>query len=119
MAKKKVKVTTGTKNNPSSGKAVGSKKVKVNTSSTKVKPTRSRIKSGKKTVQALTFDKENYKWMGIGLGLIFLGMLLMMGGGMSSPDVWDESVIYSFRRITLAPIVIIGGLGVVAYGIFK
>lgn len=50
---------------------------------------------------------------------MILGMLLMAGGAMPSPDVWDESLIYAFRRITLAPIVILGGLGVITYAIFK
>lgn len=37
---------------------------------------------------------------GIGLALIVLGFVLMSGGRMTDPNVWDESVIYSFRRIT-------------------
>jgi hypothetical protein len=57
--------------------------------------------------------------MGIGCALIGLGLLLMLGGGMSDPNVWDESVIYSPRRITLAPIVILAGLGMQVYAIFK
>ena len=47
-----------------------------------------------------------------GIGLIMLGLLLMSGGGMPSPDVWDESIIYSARRTIIAPMVII--LGIVA-----
>jgi hypothetical protein len=54
----------------------------------------------------------------IGVGLIFLGLGLMSGGHMPSPDVWDESLIYSHRRITLAPIVILAGLAVNVYAIF-
>jgi hypothetical protein len=42
----------------------------------------------------------------------------MSGGSMPSPDVWDESLIYSFRRITLAPIVLIAGLIVSGMAIF-
>ncbi|MBK8504881.1 MAG: DUF3098 domain-containing protein [Saprospiraceae bacterium] len=57
--------------------------------------------------------------MGAGAGLIFLGMLLMLGGSMPSPDVWDDSIIYSFRRTVLAPIVILAGLVVEIYAIFK
>lgn len=67
----------------------------------------------------MTFGKESLRWMAGGFGLVVLGMLLMMGGEMPSPDVWDESIIYSFRRITLAPIVILSGLGVVTYAILK
>ena len=55
----------------------------------------------------------------IGLAVIAVGMVLMSGGAMPSPDVWDESLIYSHRRITLAPIVILIGLGIEVYAIFK
>ena len=41
-----------------------------------------------------------------------------MSGGHNAPDEWNEDVIYSFRRITLAPIVIISGLCLVIYAIF-
>ena len=67
----------------------------------------------------LIFGKATFIWVGIGVALMALGMLLMAGGGMPSPDVWDEGLIYSFRRITLAPIVIIAGLGVITYAILK
>jgi hypothetical protein len=51
--------------------------------------------------------------------VIALGLILMLGGSMKDPNTWDESVIYSWRRITLAPIVILAGLTVVGYAIFK
>jgi|JI8StandDraft_2_1071088.scaffolds.fasta_scaffold65880_2 sulfite exporter TauE/SafE len=68
--------------------------------------------------QSLLFGKKNYMFILIGVGLIFLGLGLMSGGHMPSPDVWDESLIYSHRRITLAPIVILAGLAVNVYAIF-
>ena len=43
----------------------------------------------------LTFGKRNYYFILGGLALIFLGLILMSGGHMPSPDVWDESLIYS------------------------
>jgi len=67
----------------------------------------------------MLFNRENFKWIFIGIGFIVLGMFLMMGGSMPSPDVWDESLIYSHRRITLAPIMILIGLGIQVYAIFK
>lgn len=67
----------------------------------------------------LLFGKENYLWMAIGAGLIAVGLALMAGGHMPSPDVWEPERIYSFRRITLAPIVILAGLIVEIYAIFK
>lgn len=67
----------------------------------------------------LIFGKQTYLWMGIGVVLITFGMILMSGGHMPSPDVWDENIIYSFRRTVLAPIVILAGLIVEIYAIFK
>ena len=67
----------------------------------------------------LLFSKQNYMYIGIGCGLIGLGLILMLGGGMKDPNVWDESVIYSARRTVLAPIVILAGLGMQVYAIFK
>ena len=67
----------------------------------------------------LLFTKENYMYIGIGCGLIALGLILMLGGRMEDPNVWDESVIYSARRTVLAPIVILAGLGMQIYAIFK
>lgn len=66
----------------------------------------------------MLFGKRNFLFIGIGLGLILLGCLLMLGGGMPDPDTWDPDRIYSFRRITLAPIVILAGLAVEVYAIF-
>ena len=67
----------------------------------------------------LIFGKQSFIWIGIGVALMVVGMLLMAGGAMPSPDVWDADLIYSFRRITLAPIVILTGLGVITYAILK
>lgn len=94
------------------------KKVVATAGATKVKPTVSR-KKVKTADRAMTFNQENFKWMLIGVAVILLGMLLMSGGSMPSPDVWDDGTIYSFRRITLAPIVILIGLGIEVYAIFK
>lgn len=74
-----------------------------------------------RSVQAfpLLFSKQNYLWIGIGCALIAIGLMLMLGGDMKDPNVWDESVIYSARRTVLAPIVILAGLGMQIYAIFK
>ena len=65
------------------------------------------------------FSKENYKWMLIGLVIMTIGFFLMAGGKSSNPDVFNDSQIYSFRRITLAPILIVGGLVVEIFAIIK
>jgi len=65
------------------------------------------------------FNKENYMWMFIGLGLILLGFFLMSGGKSPDPHKFNYEEIYSFRRITLAPITILLGFVVEVYAIMK
>lgn len=65
------------------------------------------------------FHKENYIWMAIGIVIVIIGMLLMAGGKSSDPKVFDENEVYSFRRITLAPILIVDGLLLEVFAIFK
>lgn len=65
------------------------------------------------------FDKGNYYIMFAGLALILLGFLLMAGGKSSDPHVFNEAEIYSFRRITLAPILIIAGFVVEVVAIMR
>ena len=65
------------------------------------------------------FSKENYYFIGGGFLLIVLGMFLMNGGHMPDDATWDPDIIYSFRRITLAPIVILIGLALPLIGIFR
>ena len=67
----------------------------------------------------LLFTKDNYKWMLIGLIVIAIGMLLMVGGKSPDPNVFNKEEIYGFRRITLAPILIIAGLVIEIYAIMK
>jgi len=67
----------------------------------------------------LTFSKQNFKWMAIGISLIVVGMLLMLGGFNENPNIWDESQIYGFQRTVLAPAVILSGLAVNIYALFK
>jgi hypothetical protein len=67
----------------------------------------------------LEFGRQNYILMGIGLALIALGMLLMTGGAMPDPETWDPDIIYSTRRTLIAPIVILAGLVVEIFAIFK
>ncbi len=82
----------------------------------KVRETRA---TPERSTRPLVFGRDTYRWLGGGFLLIVLGFLLMMGGRGDDPTVFDESVIYSFRKITLAPIIILAGLGVTTYAIFK
>lgn len=67
----------------------------------------------------ILFTKENYKWMVIGLIVMAIGFFLMAGGKSPDPNVFNDSEIYSFRRITLAPILIVGGLVIEIFAIIK
>jgi uncharacterized membrane protein len=68
--------------------------------------------------QSLSFGKENYLYIGIGFLLCVIGYLLMVGGGSDDPNIYNPEV-FSFRRITLSPVIIIAGFIVVIYGIMK
>ncbi|MEP7266238.1 MAG: DUF3098 domain-containing protein [Saprospiraceae bacterium] len=71
------------------------------------------------TPAELTFNKDNIKWLLISVGVVVLGYVLMTGGKMPNHDTWDESIIYSFRRTVISPIVILGGLCLSIYAIFR
>ena len=78
----------------------------------------------KKTARAaapreMTFGPDTFKWMGIGFGLVLLGLILMSGSRGENYNEFDISDIYSPVKITLAPAVILAGLGVVVYAILK
>jgi len=62
--------------------------------------------------------KENYKLLAIGFGIIILGFILMIGGKAESPEVFNEEI-FSFRRITLAPIIVLAGFIFEIYAIMK
>ncbi len=66
----------------------------------------------------ILYSKENFILIGIGFLLCVIGYLLMAGGASDDPAVYNPEV-FSFRRITLAPIVIMLGFCVVIYGIMK
>lgn len=61
---------------------------------------------------------KNYILLGIGLFVIILGMVLMCGGGSENPDEFNYAM-FSWRRITLAPILIVGGFAFEIYAIMK
>ncbi len=92
---------------------------KETTPTTRTTATRTRSTAAATPKAELVFGRQTYIWMGIGAGLIALGLLLMAGGKMPSPDVWEPERIYSFRRTVLAPIVILAGLALEIYAIFK
>lgn len=64
----------------------------------------------------LAFGKRNYKFMIIGILFIALGFILMSGGGSDDPNVFNEEI-YSFRRIRIAPLIVIIGFAIEIYAI--
>jgi len=72
-------------------------------------------KKEQKTNQFL-FGKKNYKFMLIGIGVIALGFILMSGGGSDDPNIFNPEI-YNFRRIRLAPTLVLIGLGIEIYAI--
>ncbi len=62
------------------------------------------------------FQKKNYLFMFIGIAFIVLGFILMSGGGSDDPNVFNPEI-YSFRRIRLAPTLVLIGLGIEVYAI--
>ena len=73
----------------------------------------------KEKVSPTIFTKENYTWMMIGIAVMAIGMLLMSGGKNTDPNVFDKTKVYSTTRITIAPLLIIAGLAIEIYAIFK
>lgn len=61
---------------------------------------------------------KNYILLAIGLFIIILGMVLMCGGGSDNPEVFNYDM-FSWRRITLAPILIVGGFAFEIYALMK
>lgn len=62
------------------------------------------------------FKKKNFLVMLLGLGVIAVGFMLMSGGGSDNPDVFSEDI-FSFRRISLAPALVLIGFGIEVYAI--
>jgi hypothetical protein len=66
-------------------------------------------KNTPKTQIGFALPKENYKYLLIGFIIIIIGFALMIGGRSDDPSIFNGEQIFSFRRITLAPIVVLLG----------
>ncbi len=106
MAKPKKKVVVTTKSKKENIKPTVSKKKKFTFGTTN-------------SDGELLFTKQSYTWMIAGIVVVALGMLLMIGGKMPDENTWDPNIIYSTRTTLIAPIVILVGLIIEIYAIFK
>lgn len=86
------------------------KKVKKN------EPVKSNEPDYVKPVFRFVFKKKNYIWMIAGLAVIALGFILMIGGGSDDPNVFNPDI-FHWRRIRLAPALVIIGFGIQVYAI--
>lgn len=78
---------------------------------------KSNLKTSEKKV-GFPIPVSSYKMILIGLGIVLLGFVLMMGGGSDDPNVFNDNI-FSFRRITLAPIVVLAGFGFIFWAIMR
>lgn len=68
--------------------------------------------------QGFLFEKVNYKILLVGIAVIAVGFILMSGGGSDDPNVFNKEI-FSFRRIRLAPTMVLIGFGITVYSILK
>jgi len=71
-----------------------------------------------KPVFDFAFGKENYILMLIGVAVIFLGFVLMTGGGTDDPAVWNPEV-FSARRVTVAPLLVVLGFVIEVFAVIR
>ena len=74
------------------------------------------MKKNKKNSEDFIFEKKNYQVMVIGIIFIAIGFILMSGGASGDPNVFNPEI-YNFRRIRLAPTLVLIGFGIQVYAI--
>lgn len=72
--------------------------------------------SKKNNPKEFLFGKRNYRFLFLALGLVAMGFILMSGGGSDDPNVFNPEI-FNFRRIRLAPTLVLCGFGVAVYAI--
>lgn len=79
------------------------------------RPTPASVPTGKVT---FVFARDNYILLLAGLALILLGFILMIGGGSDNPNEFSDEI-FNFRRMTLAPLLVLAGYVVEVYAIMR
>ena len=72
-----------------------------------------------KKITPSIFSKDNYQWMIIGVVVMAIGMFLLAGGKSHDPGVFNKDAVYSSTRITIAPLLILAGLVIEMFAIFR
>ncbi|HLG03437.1 MAG TPA: DUF3098 domain-containing protein [Bacteroidia bacterium] len=70
------------------------------------------------TPATFAFGRDNYLFILIGIGVLILGYVLMIGGGSDDPNEFNPEI-FSTQRVTVAPVTLLIGFGIVLYGIMK
>ena len=65
------------------------------------------------------FTRDNYKWLIAGVVVLALGFILMSGGGTDDPAKFAGDTLFSPMRMTVAPLLLLGGFILVLYAIIK
>jgi hypothetical protein len=68
--------------------------------------------------ELFAFNKENYKYLFLGLALLALGFILMIGGKSENPDVFNEAI-FNTQRLTIAPLLLIAGFSIEFWAIMR
>ncbi len=76
-------------------------------------------KSSNNSKEPFSFPKENYKLLIIGLLINVFGYFLMIGGANEDPNTFNADEMFSDRRITIAPMLIVLGFGLILYSIMR
>jgi len=84
----------------------------------KATPAPQKQKSSEGKTAVFVFNRQNYILLIVGLAFILVGFLLMIGGGSDDPNVFNEEI-FSKRRITIAPILVITGYVIEIFAIMK
>jgi hypothetical protein len=73
----------------------------------------------KESDPGFALGRQNYLLLIVGFAIIIVGFLLMIGGKSEDPGIFNEKEIFSFRRITLAPVVVLFGFAFEIWAIMK
>lgn len=84
----------------------------------KASPEKEKPKNMPADTSSFAFGRANYKLLLIGLAFIAVGFLLMIGGGSDDPNVFNDDI-FNFRRLTLAPLLVMAGYVIEIFAIMK